>query len=504
MSEVVLTVESPEGTRRVPFAGNRITFGRREVANVVISDDGLSRLHASINRDGDRVWVLDEHSTNGSFVNGTPVPSAGTPLKDGDLISIGHKTTILVKVGAGASAGDMASGVAGGAAAGAPGMQPNGAAAAPTTAAGQTAAPAGGGFLQWLLIIPIAGVLLLVIGIVAFSALRKSHGAGTGVDPNSNTGSPSPSPDGDETTATPGPGPSPAPSVEATPGVNTGPSPSNTAVVLPTGGSPSTTTPPTGAKLYKQMSPDEQNEFIRRRARLISQMMGNRPFEFNDEAVKVIKTYVDGFAHRVGNGSTKLWGEDLRFMFKRACDEYAPYIIRGFNERHVPPVAGLYLVVVETEYHNISHNNAAGAAGLFQFIGPTAEAYGVPAAERTNIAKMAPAAAAYLNDRMAEFGTDSMSLALGIAGYNRNPDSVRRDLGDVMNSENKERSFWTLVLNSNKLDKYFQGENIKYVPKYFAAAIVGETPDAFGLETPVLSTCTKVPDHPPPAGEPVN
>jgi hypothetical protein len=179
-------------------------------------------------------------------------------------------------------------------------------------------------------------------------------------------------------------------------------------------------------------------------------------------------------------------------MFARAREQFAPYIIRSFNSRGVPPVVGLYLVVVETEYHNITSENAAGAAGLFQFIGPTARGYGVDPSERTNVSKMAPAAAAYMADRIAEFGTDSMSVALAIAGYNRSPDSVRRDLHDVLNSQNKERSFWTLVANSDKLDHYFQGENIKYVPKFFAAAIVGENPWAFGIQMQPLSTYSDI------------
>jgi hypothetical protein len=81
-----------------------------------------------------------------------------------------------------------------------------------------------------------------------------------------------------------------------------------------------------------------------------------------------------------------------------------------------------------------------------------------------------------------------MSVALGIAGYNRSPDSVRRDLNDVVNSKNQERSFWTLVANSDKLDRFFQNENVKYVPKFFAAAIVGENPWAFALDMNPLST----------------
>jgi membrane-bound lytic murein transglycosylase D len=196
------------------------------------------------------------------------------------------------------------------------------------------------------------------------------------------------------------------------------------------------------------------------------------------------------YSARVGNRSTRLWGEDLETLFKRA-QGYSPVIIRSFNARGVPPAVGLYLVMIETEYHNIRTENFAGAMGLFQFIAPTARAYGVDPADRCDVDKMAPAAARYIAERIAEFGPDAMSVALAIAGYNRSPDSVRRDLKDVLDSENKERSFWTLVANSDKLDHWFQNENVKYVPKFFAAAIVGENPWAFGLEMNPLSTYTQ-------------
>lgn len=247
---------------------------------------------------------------------------------------------------------------------------------------------------------------------------------------------------------------------------------------------------PQSTKLYSQMSEEERYEFIERRARHVSRMISNGTYEFSRPSISYIKQYVDAYARRVGNGSKATWGEDLNFVFGRG-QKYAPLIIQAFNARRIPPAIGLYLVAVETEYTNFSQENEAGAAGLFQFIPSTAESYGVPASQRTNIDKMSKAAAHYVADRIAEFGTDPMSVALCIAGYNRNPDSVRNDLQSVMNSANKERSFWTLVTNSNKLDKWFQGENIKYVPKYFAAAVVGETPWAFGLNMKQpLSTCT--------------
>jgi hypothetical protein len=106
---------------------------------------------------------------------------------------------------------------------------------------------------------------------------------------------------------------------------------------------------------------------------------------------------------------------------------------------------------------------------------------------------MAPAAARYFRDNIMSFGDDSMSVALAIAGYNRAPESVKRDLRNVLsaaNNEDKERNFWTLIANQGKLDQFFQNENKNYVPRFFAAAILGETPWAFGIEMRPLSTYT--------------
>ena len=239
-------------------------------------------------------------------------------------------------------------------------------------------------------------------------------------------------------------------------------------------------------KLYTRMSEDEQNEFIYGQARNISRMMSNREYVFTDDVLPYIKKYVDGYARRVGNRSTAIWGEDLTSLFSRAR-RLAPDIIREFNARGVPKVVGLYIPMIESEYRECL-TSPVGAKGLFQFMAATARGYGVDPDDRCDVKKMAPAAAKYIKDRIAEFGSDAMSVALGIAGYNRSPDSVRRDLNDVINGKNKERSFWTLVANSDKLDRFFQNENIKYVPKFFAAAIVGENPWAFGLEMNPLST----------------
>jgi pSer/pThr/pTyr-binding forkhead associated (FHA) protein len=466
--KAILNVYSPRDSRQVSIDTSRFTIGRGSAANLVLEDEGVSSLHASIHCDGNRVWILDEGSANGTHVNGMTVPPVGVALEDGSEISLGNDTTIVIAFQADSNLETAYS-------------QPVEPFAEPATAAIQAAATHSS--VPVTLIAGLFAAVLVMVVVVVFASYALDR---EDQDARNNQRNVEPSPEvvfspTQEATGSP----TPDSTVFGSDQTATA-SPDETSVRR------SNTT----HKLYLQMSPQEQMDFIELQARHISLMMGNRPYTFNDDVLRYIKQYLDGYAKRVGNNSTKLWAEDPRFMFARARERYSPHIIRAFNSRGVPPVVGIYLVVVETEYHNIQSENFAGAAGLFQFIAPTARGYGVDPSERTNVAKMAPAAAAYMADRIAEFGPDSMSVALAIAGYNRSPDSVRRDLADVLNSENRERSFWTLVANSNKLDHYFQGENIKYVPKFFAAAIVGENPWAFGIDMQPLSTYTEIKTQP--------
>jgi len=75
-----------------------LTVGSGTSVDVSIDDRALSRLHLSVYREDDRVWVMDEDSANGSWVNGVQVPASGSPLNDGDKISIGECTTIWVAI----------------------------------------------------------------------------------------------------------------------------------------------------------------------------------------------------------------------------------------------------------------------------------------------------------------------------------------------------------------------------------------------------------------------
>ncbi|MCA9655747.1 MAG: FHA domain-containing protein [Myxococcales bacterium] len=69
------------------------TIGRGRRVDVRLEDEGISRAHAKVVRDGDgSVKIVDLGSTNGTFVNGRRVDAEG--LRDGDRIRIGPTTVI--------------------------------------------------------------------------------------------------------------------------------------------------------------------------------------------------------------------------------------------------------------------------------------------------------------------------------------------------------------------------------------------------------------------------
>jgi hypothetical protein len=64
-------------------------IGRSIEADIALNDTFLSSQHARLSLDGNE-WVLEDlNSTNGTFVNGFEVRDK-TPMKDGDVIRIGH------------------------------------------------------------------------------------------------------------------------------------------------------------------------------------------------------------------------------------------------------------------------------------------------------------------------------------------------------------------------------------------------------------------------------
>lgn len=75
------------GGQRLELRAPRHTIGRLPDCDLHLDDSTVSREHAAVVRRGDRWWVLDLGSTNGTRVNG--VGAAEHPLDDGDDIELG-------------------------------------------------------------------------------------------------------------------------------------------------------------------------------------------------------------------------------------------------------------------------------------------------------------------------------------------------------------------------------------------------------------------------------
>lgn len=64
------------------------TIGRAKTNNIVVNDALASRVHAVLVSTPGGLEIRDNHSSNGTFVNGTPITC--TLLRDGDVVTVGN------------------------------------------------------------------------------------------------------------------------------------------------------------------------------------------------------------------------------------------------------------------------------------------------------------------------------------------------------------------------------------------------------------------------------
>jgi hypothetical protein len=242
------------------------------------------------------------------------------------------------------------------------------------------------------------------------------------------------------------------------------------------------------ARSYQQMSHAERAAFVSEQARRVARQMSGREYEFTPAFEAEIQKSVDFYARRIGNNLGDQLGKgDARFIFERG-QTLAPTLSGIFKKRNVSPLIGLYIPLIESEYINIQTPNSAGAIGMFQFLPKTGEHYGLSPGELLDVEKSADAAARYIADGLMRFNGDGMKEALALLAYNRGATNVEQDLETMINEQNRGCSICALTEQREKLDATFQKENVYYVPRFFAAAIIGENPQAFGLPTQPLSS----------------
>lgn len=98
MQKVTLKIKSLYDKETISLK-DELSIGRTTRADLVLDDVGLSSINTTIFRDGDEVLIVDENSTNGTFINGERVGNSPKILFDGDVITCGSDTEIRVQFG---------------------------------------------------------------------------------------------------------------------------------------------------------------------------------------------------------------------------------------------------------------------------------------------------------------------------------------------------------------------------------------------------------------------
>jgi len=150
---------------------------------------------------------------------------------------------------------------------------------------------------------------------------------------------------------------------------------------------------------------------------------------------------------------------------------------RILEEEKLPPDFA-YVPLVESAL-SASQNSAAGAAGPWQFTPGTARAFGLrvdsAVDERKDLRKSTRAACGFLRQLLLDFGTGS-SVMLALAAYNLGPAKVKQAVIKSVKDPIKQRNFWYLYRA-----RALPAETREYVPKVFAAIIIGRNPERFGF-----------------------
>jgi membrane-bound lytic murein transglycosylase D len=241
------------------------------------------------------------------------------------------------------------------------------------------------------------------------------------------------------------------------------------------------------ANSYQQMSQTDRAQFVANQARRIAAEMSGRDYEFTPAFLEDIQQSVNQYTRRIGSENGNLDKQDLRLVLERG-QANAAALSAAFKARNVSPLIGLYVPWIESEYINISSPNSMGAIGMFQFLPKTGERFGLSAADLLDVTKSADAAARYISGNLDKFKDDPMPEALALLAYNRGEQQTARDVKFLVNAQNRQCSICALTADRSKLDERFRYENVFYVPRFFAAAIIGENPAAFGLKGEPLSS----------------
>jgi membrane-bound lytic murein transglycosylase D len=221
-------------------------------------------------------------------------------------------------------------------------------------------------------------------------------------------------------------------------------------------------------RTYGEMSAAEKVTFLERETARATALLSEdgKPAPVTPELLLLVKREVDDYVSRVGTADARPWRDSLRAVLDRG-EAYGPAIATAFKAEGLPRALGVYVAMVESEYHPCLES-PMGAKGVFQILPKTGERFGLSAEDLCDAEKSASVAARYFKNLRAEFGGSGRGVLLSVLAYNQGERKVREAYAP-------EADLWrTLAREPNS-------EAARYVPRVLAAAIVGENPSAFGL-----------------------
>jgi hypothetical protein len=223
-----------------------------------------------------------------------------------------------------------------------------------------------------------------------------------------------------------------------------------------------------GAGTRQNLAPtDEEKDFIEQEIAGLMREFGAEEYSIPPDFVKAMRVFIRQYQERDRDLIALVLGKERPRM------NQVRQILRG---DHLPEDLA-YMALVESRFLQSSLSQE-GAAGFWQFTESTAREYGLVVNEqldeRLDLSKSTQAASRYIRDLILDFGAGS-SVLLAMAAYNSGPDKVRRAMRNVKDPI-KQRNFWYLYST-----QALPAETREYVPKVFAAIIIGRNPQRFGF-----------------------
>jgi len=195
------------------------------------------------------------------------------------------------------------------------------------------------------------------------------------------------------------------------------------------------------------------------------------------------------------NDDVELWmryflgrGREWYGRWLARSSRYRPMIAAGLAKRGMPADL-FYLCMIESGFSTRAHSSAS-AVGLWQFVAPTAQAYGLRVDwwvdERRDPERSTAAALRHLQDLHGMFG-DWYTAA---AAYNAGAGRIRRAI-----ARTGAQDYWSLAQPGN-----LPPETRAYVPKLIAAAILGHYPERYSFGDVAYQAPSRIEHAEAPAG----